>query len=446
MAELTSTGLVILSVQEIRDDLNATCRSLFGQSIDLSDSSLMGQYNGILAERLALLEEQVQAVNASQDPDSATGASLDALCAITGTVRNPAAPSEVSLTLTGTPTTLVAEGSRAAVEVTGGEFATLADATITLLTSWAAATPYVVGNRRTNGGNAYIVITAGTSAGSGGPTTEAADITDGTVHWRFLGEGTGAVDADAESAENGAIVAVSGTLTEIVTPVSGWLGVINLLDADLGSAVETDEDLRIRRDLELARAGAATLDAIRADLLELDDVTSVTVFHNPTDTTDGDGVPPHAVEALVQGGDDQDIFDQMLASVAAGIATFGTEDGTSTDSAGVVHDVSFSRPDEIEIYVDITVQVDARLFPLGGDDLVADAIVAAGDEYPTGLDVRASAIVAAAFEVAGVVGAPVVEIGVAPSPGASTDINITLRQLALFDSSRIVVTVQEVTP
>lgn len=446
MAELTPEGLVVRSLQEIRDDLDATCRGLFGQSIDLSDSSLMGQYNGAIAERLALLEEQLELVNASQDPDSATGAQLDSLCALTGTVRNPAAPSEVTLTLTGADTTLVETGSRAAVEVTGDEFTTTADATIAALTAWANSTAYTLAQRRTNGGNAYVVITAGTSAGSGGPTTEAADITDGTVHWRFLGEGVGAVDVAAESAADGAIVATSGTLTEIVTPVSGWTGVINILDADLGSAIESDEDLRVRRDLELARAGTGTVDAIRADLLELDDVTSVTVFHNPTDSTDGDGLPPHAVEALVQGGDDQAILDQLLASVAAGIATSGTTDGTATDSAGVDHDVSFSRPEGIDIYIDITVEVDPLRFPLGGDDLVALALVAAGDAYSTGRDVRASAVGASAFAVAGVIGAPVVEIGIAPSPGASTDIAISLRQLALFDSSRVTVTVTEVTP
>ncbi len=53
-------------------------------------------------------------------------------------------------------------------------------------TAWAASTAYTVGQRRLNGGNAYECITAGTSAGSGGPTTTVADITDGTAHWKYL--------------------------------------------------------------------------------------------------------------------------------------------------------------------------------------------------------------------------------------------------------------------
>ena len=43
-----------------------------------------------------------------------------------------------------------------------------------------------------NNGRVYKLITAGTSASSGGPTGTAADITDGTAHWRYECESTGA--------------------------------------------------------------------------------------------------------------------------------------------------------------------------------------------------------------------------------------------------------------
>lgn len=56
--------------------------------------------------------------------------------------------------------------------------------------AWVNGTAYVLGDRVTNGGNSYHCITAGTSAGSGGPTTTSLDITDNTAHWLFLGTGT----------------------------------------------------------------------------------------------------------------------------------------------------------------------------------------------------------------------------------------------------------------
>lgn len=49
--------------------------------------------------------------------------------------------------------------------------------------AWQASTAYAINDAVTNSGKTYLCITAGTSAGSGGPTTDAADITDGTVHW-----------------------------------------------------------------------------------------------------------------------------------------------------------------------------------------------------------------------------------------------------------------------
>lgn len=58
--------------------------------------------------------------------------------------------------------------------------------------AWTGATNYTQGQYVTNSGNVYVCRTTGLSAGSGGPTTTAADITDGTAHWQYLQAGTGA--------------------------------------------------------------------------------------------------------------------------------------------------------------------------------------------------------------------------------------------------------------
>jgi hypothetical protein len=54
--------------------------------------------------------------------------------------------------------------------------------------TWVALTAYAVGYLLTNDtGKGYVCITAGTSAAATGPTGTAADITDGTVHWMYVG-------------------------------------------------------------------------------------------------------------------------------------------------------------------------------------------------------------------------------------------------------------------
>lgn len=56
-----------------------------------------------------------------------------------------------------------------------------------LSTAWAPTTAYDTGDVVTNdGGKLYECITAGTSAGSGGPTGTAGVITDGTVTWTYV--------------------------------------------------------------------------------------------------------------------------------------------------------------------------------------------------------------------------------------------------------------------
>lgn len=68
-------------------------------------------------------------------------------------------------------------------QVYGGSLAVLPEAS---LPAWASSTAYVVGQKVKNSGNIYICITAGTSAGSGGPSTTSSDITDNTAHWKYL--------------------------------------------------------------------------------------------------------------------------------------------------------------------------------------------------------------------------------------------------------------------
>lgn len=52
--------------------------------------------------------------------------------------------------------------------------------------AWKGSTAYSLNAYTNNGGNSYQVITAGTSAASGGPTGTGASITDGTVVWKYV--------------------------------------------------------------------------------------------------------------------------------------------------------------------------------------------------------------------------------------------------------------------
>lgn len=457
MSGLTSTGFLAETAEEIRiaiaDELGAELGTAV-KAAALSDTKVLGFFVGILAERFATLWEVTEAVNSSQDPDKGTDAGLESTCALTGTTRRAASSSEVTLTLTGTPGTSVTSGSKASVDGTGEEFETAADAEIETLTAWAVSTAYTIGDRVTANAAAWQCTVTGTSLGSGsGPDpaglSQGDPFADGTAAWKLLGLGTGAVDTLKSTSVNlGPIAALAEDITTIETPIGGWDDVFNLAAAIPGSDIETDEALRVRREIELAGGGEGTIDAIRANLIAVTGVTTAIVFHNPTDVTDSDGVPPHAVEAVVQGGADQDIWDTLLASVAAGIATHGTESGTATDSQGIDHTIEFSRPVEDTIFVDVTLIKDPDVYPSDGDAQVKTAIETRGDAEPVGTDVVANRLRHYVYdEVPGILDITAMLISSSSPATVETTIVITSRQLATFDAATaVLVTSSDGTP
>lgn len=449
---LSTEGFLGKTIEVIRDEIGVALQQAFGPSILLHDQSVLGQIVGIIAERLGLLWELAEVVYSSQDPDAASGAALEQICMLTGTLRPPATYSAVDLVLTGTATTSVPALSKVKTSAPEHEFQTDTTVVLAAVTAWAGATAYVVGDRRHSSGNVYQCITAGTSHPTTGPSTTGSDITDGTAHWTYLGAGTAAVDVTASATSTGPVTALARDLTNIVNPVVGWDGVINLLDATLGRDIATDAELRLLRSQELATGGSSPIDALKAELLNVLDVVSADVFQNNTDFTDADGIPPHSVEALVRGpvsptaAFDQSIFDTLLAGVAAGIRTHGSVVGTAIDDSGTAHTMKFTRPTEVPIYVDVVLVKDPALYPVDGDTQVKTAITDWGDAQSTGKNAVSSALVAQIFQIPGVLEVTQCYIGTSPSPVSSATIQISLRQLATYDTSRITVTSSDGVP
>ena len=440
---ITASGFVIKTMEVIRAELDASAKNLFGDSVDVSDESDLGQLNAIIAEREALVWELAEAAYNSNDPDSNTGQAQDAICAITGTTRLNPAPSTTTLLLTGDENTVVTIGSQASVTTTNELFNTLANATLVLATAWVGTTAYVVGDIRSDtGGAIWECRVAGTSAASPGPQVGSEDgngeIVDGTVTWYYAGNGLSFATVLAESDNTGAIVAAKNAIVTIETPISGWSSVNNLAAVVEGNILESNAILRTRRESELNSTGKAPLDAIRAHIVkEVAGQTSVKVFENNTDTTDADGVPPHAIELLIEGGEDQDIRNELFAAVGGGIQTYGTASGTVEDSQGVDHTLKHSRPTTIDIDCDIVFEFDPALTT----EAISEAAVLArlpifAAAQSIGRDCVSSHIKADLFaNVTGLLDVSAAEIILATgTPIAETTIVITNRQRFAFDA------------
>jgi uncharacterized phage protein gp47/JayE len=388
---LTTVGFVPKTYSIIVSELEESFKSVFGASIDVDAQSVFGQMIGILAEREADVWDAAQDVYSAFDPDAATGSALDALAALTGTLREAATHSTVTVTCTGTAGTTIPAGTEFSVAVTGVKFETLADATM-----------------------------------------------DGT----FV-----TVDIDCQSVDTGPLVAATGTLTTIETPVDGLTSVTNAADADLGSDEETDAALRLRREEELRQGANAALEAIREAVLDVDGIAECVVFENTTMVTDSDGIPAKAVNVVVDEGtaDEDDIAEAIFGSVAAGIETYGTDKSVSvTDTQGISHTIEWDEADEIACYVTATITYDADEWPTDGEDQAEAAILAYEDTLKMGLDLVGRRCGADIFEISGVLDC-VVTVGTAPSPSGAS-VSIGLRELATLDSARVVIVATAGTP
>jgi len=465
---LTEQGFVAKPLDVIKGELEAAFKAgPLGQSAgtepdgSIPAQSVAGQLVAIMADGLAAQWEIDQAIVAGVDPTTASGAAQDAVCSITGTVRAPASKSTVSCVCSGTPGTGLPAGRVATVVDSGARFVSSAAGTIALLSSWGPSTAYAYGAMVTNGGNVYFCGTAGTSSGSGsGPTSTATTpITDGGVTWYYVGPGMGAVLVPFAAEQTGPIGAVAGTLSQIATPVDGWRGVRNPLDAVVGAALEGAAALRVKREVELTSDALAAANAIRAHMIKVTAVKACTVFVNNTDATDANGLPPHSVEVLVLGGADADVAQAVWEAVGGGIATCSSSSNSAviTDSSGNPQTVYWTRPTAVPIYIDATVLYDASAYPSDGDAQIKNALVTFGASYVIGKDVRASALIAACFDgptstadtatpVPGVLDVSPLYLGTSPGPGSSSPVLIGLRQIATFDTSRITVTSSPGTP
>lgn len=377
---VTATGWNSKTLAEIVTELQDAFRLVFGAGINLEPQSVFSQLIGIIADREVDLWQIGADVYSSNNVRTATGQALEAVASLRGITRAPASNTLVNVTATGVNGTNIPAGTLFSIVDTGVQFESLALATI-------------------SGGTASI---------------------------------------DCQAVETGPSPAYAGTLTVIVNPISGLASVTNALDHTvLGTDSESDASLR-QRIISAAADGNRFVDAIRNGVLAVSGVTDCYVFENSSDSTSADGIPPHAFETVVRGGADADIAEAILSYKAEGIQAYGTTTESVVDSQGFSVDIGLTRPDEVEVYVKVTVNVNPGLYPENGDDLVKQAIADYGDTYyHVGSNVHAGPLVAQAQSIAGVVNVSPLYIGLSDPPVASTSLSISLREYATLDTSRI---------
>lgn len=166
------------------------------------------------------------------------------------------------------------------------------------------------------------------------------------------------VEADATSIEPGAIPGQEGQLNTINTPISGWLGAVNLEDVTPGAAEDTDAQYRQRHLDTLGKGGTSTLIAmlsILRDITRNPGVEYVQIFQN-LEPVIVDGRPGRSFEVVIEGGAELTIVTLIWENHPLGIQTFGSTSVAIEDSrAAGQHLISYSRPMLRHVWVDVVI-------------------------------------------------------------------------------------------
>jgi hypothetical protein len=246
-----------------------------------------------------------------------------------------------------------------------------------------------------------------------------------------------------EAVETGPVPGYSMTLSQIVTPVQGWDTAYNVNPAQIGSNQETDPEAQLRRPDSLSAPGSGTVEAIRANLLQLDGVTSCRVLENITDATNSDGLLPHSIEAIIQGGDETEIAEEIWERKGGGINMNGTTTVNIIDSQGIAQAIKFSRPTPVLMWLRVTYTPDTESeLPENAAKLIADAALAAFSGMKPGNDVLPQKMIGPVFAACAGIKSMVAEVApdvAGPEVYQSTPYAITNHQIADFASARVTV-------
>ena len=395
--KINANGIILTDTSGIQAGVEAEFRVAFGADIDLSPETPQGRLVALITtERAGVIN--INAANANQiNLDYCTGLFLDAVGAFFTVQRIGATSTRVLATVTGVSGAVIPANSLV----------------------------------RTDDNDKYyaendITIPSG-----------------GSITSYFL------------SSEDGPIPCDTGTLTTIVSATSGWDSISNPAPATIGRNSEADVIFRAR--IKNSRySGRGFLQDIKTGIESVDDILSSFVYDNGLSTTvvyDGITIDGHSIVAVVDGGADVDvaqaIFDQKDAG--CGYTTIATQDVTQniTDGAyGVSYPVTFNRPDEKQIEVEITVKNQEY----SGEDLeqeVIEAILLWSIGGVDGVDGMRIGFDVSPFEIAAAVSASipsiyvkVCKIDISGGTPVASEIEITSSEVGRVIESNITVTVE----
>lgn len=396
----TNTGVVVPDTSNIKKEVEDEYKIALGKTdLDTSESTPQGRL--IEAETVArkrTVENMAMLANMF-NPQQAFGIFLDSLGASFGIERIGATPTRVLCQLTGTAQTIIPAGSQA----------------------------------KDTSGNIYYL------------ENEVTLNDEGNGSGYFL------------CTEKGAIECSAGTLTQILTAISGWNSVNNSSAGETGLAGESDTEFRQQFGTKQYQ-GRAIKESIKSAILEVENVESCVVIDNPNsatktivnerDNTRNITMPAHSLYVCVDGGEVEDVAKAIYDTRSLGCAYASSNNETTVGTGTEAEDVYFDNLTvggggyTVPIYVNITVKTGSTT---DLTESIKSAIQAyANNEIPS-VDGLKLGVNVNAFEIACAVNDQIPELFVQSVKVGTVDTVVTQDNIAIGVNEKATIPAENIT-
>ncbi len=395
---MTDTGFKPKRIADVYDSIKARIAEITDKStgekvfINESDDSLFMQFNFMVSEAIAECWEHAYQASTVRDPNKASGAILKGLIQLNGLVAKFGSQTQINVKFTGLKDATIPQGS--------------------LISDVENSVNYSVDKSVTIGAD-------GTATGT------ATALTKGPINPK------------------------NNTVIVIKTPTYGWTNVTNTGVVVVGAEPQTDEELHLEQQRATSNTAYRQIDAIYAGLLNVSGVEFARVYQNTGLTTDSRGIDAKSVAAVVVGGTNEDIANSIAQKSANINSFFGSTEVDITDNQGQVNKIKFSRPEEVEIDVEVNITItDSSQFPASTEDAkkqIKQNIVSyaqynlqATEGFAPGVDVIRTRLYTPVNEVPGFK-INSLKIGKHSQGLSEADIDIAWNEVAIFKESNITV-------
>lgn len=303
---LDANGLTLATRAELLANFTAGYQAIYGSDINLGSDTPDGQAITLFMQSVLDLQDLLNTIYNSFDPDNAVGVTLDQRVAINGIQRQAG-------TYTVTPITIVTSQS---VNLFGLD--------------QTAELPYTVSD---NAGNLWVL-----------------QVTQ-------LGVAAGTNAFNFQAATPGAQLTVPNTITIQVTIVLGVTSVNNPTTyTTLGINEESDAALKLRRQKSVSLGSQGYLQGLLGALENIEGVTSANVYENVTGSTDVDSIPGHSIWCILAGsGAAADIAQAIYQKRNAGCGMkHGAESYDITQVDGTIFTVYWDDVVAVNLFINFT--------------------------------------------------------------------------------------------